>query len=325
MKKLFFMIGAAIGAIVPFGRANADCSYSYEYTGASGQNITSNNKPENISYIRYQTCDGNITEEKNYDSDGNVTKKTVYDYRGNQLMYKSEYDYITDTERTKTTYSCNDNGCELFSTTEQVLPKYLTFWTNYYPFSEKIYQCDNGICSVSGVYDHKNNSYYSCSNGTCYAYEYRDGSSGYFYDNDKNLTGGYDGDYNTFSCSGTGNNIKCTFDKDGSEFEVPEGLKTAPTHQLLEKPYCGSTYFGNNYNCSKCPSGSETCYMNDNGQLVTDCKSGYKEQGGGCVTSCDSSYRDMGEWCNKIRWTPAEAAEVLRDDNTNEVTITFKK
>ena len=40
---------------------------------------------------------------------------------------------------------------------------------------------------------------------------------------------------------------------------------------------------------------------------------------------CCSSCKDMGGWCNRIRYTPAEAAEVLKDDNTNEVTITFKK
>ena len=40
---------------------------------------------------------------------------------------------------------------------------------------------------------------------------------------------------------------------------------------------------------------------------------------------CCASCKDMGGWCNRIRYTPAEAAQVLRDDNTNEVTITFKK
>ena len=40
---------------------------------------------------------------------------------------------------------------------------------------------------------------------------------------------------------------------------------------------------------------------------------------------CCDSCKDMGGWCNRIRYTPAEAAEVLKDDNTNEVTITFKK
>ena len=40
---------------------------------------------------------------------------------------------------------------------------------------------------------------------------------------------------------------------------------------------------------------------------------------------CSDVCKDMGGWCNRIRYTPAEAAEVLHDDNTNEVTITFKK
>ena len=40
-----------------------------------------------------------------------------------------------------------------------------------------------------------------------------------------------------------------------------------------------------------------------------------------CCTSC----KDMGGWCNRIRYTPAEAAKVLKDDNNNSVTITFKK
>ena len=40
---------------------------------------------------------------------------------------------------------------------------------------------------------------------------------------------------------------------------------------------------------------------------------------------CCSSCKDMGGYCNRIRYTPAEAAEVLKDDNTNSVTITFKK
>ena len=40
---------------------------------------------------------------------------------------------------------------------------------------------------------------------------------------------------------------------------------------------------------------------------------------------CCDSCKDMGGWCNRIRYTPAEAAPLLHNDNTNEVTITFKK
>ena len=39
-----------------------------------------------------------------------------------------------------------------------------------------------------------------------------------------------------------------------------------------------------------------------------------------CCTSC----KDMGGWCNRIRYTPAEAAKVLKDEN-NEIVITFRK
>ena len=42
-------------------------------------------------------------------------------------------------------------------------------------------------------------------------------------------------------------------------------------------------------------------------------------------TCCADVCKDMGGWCNRIRYTPAEAAQVLHDDNTNEVTITFRK
>ena len=40
---------------------------------------------------------------------------------------------------------------------------------------------------------------------------------------------------------------------------------------------------------------------------------------------CDENWKRNEDFCNRIRYTPAEASQVLRDDNTNEVTITFKK
>ena len=36
-------------------------------------------------------------------------------------------------------------------------------------------------------------------------------------------------------------------------------------------------------------------------------------------------YKNVGGYCNRVQWTPAEAAPLLHNDNTNEVTITFKK
>jgi hypothetical protein len=61
------------------------------------------------------------------------------------------------------------------------------------------------------------------------------------------------------------------------------------------------------------------------------CSGSYFWNGAGCVREpdvtkrkCCSSCKDMGGWCNRIRYTPAEAAQVLKDDD-NIITITFKK
>ena len=73
------------------------------------------------------------------------------------------------------------------------------------------------------------------------------------------------------------------------------------------------------------------CVANDDvncntqeGNKCTECKGGYLEQSGACVTSCGAGYKQMENWCNRIRYTPAEAAPLLNDDN-NTVTITFRK
>ena len=61
---------------------------------------------------------------------------------------------------------------------------------------------------------------------------------------------------------------------------------------------------------------------------VSDCGAGYLGKEGRCIDSslgCGNGYRQFEDFCNRIRYTPAEAAQVLRDDNTNEVTITFRK
>ena len=42
-------------------------------------------------------------------------------------------------------------------------------------------------------------------------------------------------------------------------------------------------------------------------------------------SACEAGYKKIETWCNKVRYTPAEAAAVLHDDNTNVVTITFRK
>ncbi len=57
------------------------------------------------------------------------------------------------------------------------------------------------------------------------------------------------------------------------------------------------------------------------------CGAGYLGKDGVCISSangCGVGYKDMGGWCNRIQYTPAEAAPLLNDDN-NFVILTFKK
>ncbi len=58
------------------------------------------------------------------------------------------------------------------------------------------------------------------------------------------------------------------------------------------------------------------------------CGDGYLGKDGVCISSangCGAGYRQFENFCNRIQYTPAEAAKVLTDDNNNSVTITFKK
>ena len=45
----------------------------------------------------------------------------------------------------------------------------------------------------------------------------------------------------------------------------------------------------------------------------------------GCRKCKNENFKLNDGECDRLRWTPAEAAEVLTDDNNNSVTITFKK
>lgn len=73
--------------------------------------------------------------------------------------------------------------------------------------------------------------------------------------------------------------------------------------------------------CVANPSGCNTFA----GNKCTECNSGLIKQEGTCVSSCGASFRLNDGECDRLRWTSAEAAQVLTDDNNNSVTITFKK
>lgn len=58
--------------------------------------------------------------------------------------------------------------------------------------------------------------------------------------------------------------------------------------------------------------------------------SNYYWSGKGCRNKkngikCDENWKRNEDFCNRILYTPAEAAQVLRDDDKNEIVITFKK
>ena len=40
---------------------------------------------------------------------------------------------------------------------------------------------------------------------------------------------------------------------------------------------------------------------------------------------CADGFKLIEDFCDRVRYTPAEAAAVANDDNTNVVTITFRK
>ena len=82
-----------------------------------------------------------------------------------------------------------------------------------------------------------------------------------------------------------------------------------------------------------CVSADEGCgkyyYKKQNGCVSFEegCGEGWLEKNRECIEAsegCGENYKDLGGWCNRVIYTPAEAAEVLNDEN-NMVTITFRK
>ena len=71
-------------------------------------------------------------------------------------------------------------------------------------------------------------------------------------------------------------------------------------------------------------------YKKQNGCVSFEegCGEGWLEKDSECIEAsngCGENYKDLGGWCNRVIYTPAEAAKVLNNDNTNFVTITFRK
>ena len=99
---------------------------------------------------------------------------------------------------------------------------------------------------------------------------------------------------------------------------------------------CSAGYYQtctDDYSCcdNECPEGASSCYLEDmdeeDSMVIDSCNNGYLEKDGSCISAtagCGAGYRQFENFCNRIQYTPAEAAPLLNDYN-NTVTITFRK
>ena len=84
---------------------------------------------------------------------------------------------------------------------------------------------------------------------------------------------------------------------------------------------CNGSYIYENGNCHK--RNEEQC--NDTGDYYYNGATCLYRPRNRQIVCVNPNYKANDGYCDRLRYTPAEAAEVLRDDNTNSVTITFKK
>ena len=79
--------------------------------------------------------------------------------------------------------------------------------------------------------------------------------------------------------------------------------------------------------CGSCGYTKETGhqYVKSGVGCVKHCGEGFVGKNGRCIEGgCGDGYVQVEDWCNRVRYTPAEAAAILKD-NENTVTITFRK
>ena len=310
MKKFFLIISVALGAVIPFGKASANPTCTNTYvdgstetssvdgwsSAGSSNNLTalncscgnSSNKKIKNSVCTYQ----NAKSEREFDTNGNETKYIFSNCSGGTCN-------ITNTRDSEWTY--NDDG----------------------NLTEYSYESKDGDGNMLG-YGSEQHEYDDDGNEIHNEYVYKD-----YYENGQlsqtNVSGTdedgiytdnyvyYDENGNITSEENYTENPDGTWTQDDMYYEYDDdGKLISRTNEICNNDGCSSVLYDAN---------GDLLSVNDN-EVAENCASA---DSNGVCTKCKDGFDDIDGYCNKIRWTPAEAAKVLRDDNTNEVTITFKK
>ena len=363
MKKFFLIISVALGAVIPFGKASAgpictntyvdgstETSYSREWLSWTGDSSNptsvscscqnSSNKKIKNSVCTYQ----NIKSEREFDTNGNETKEIVSNCSGGTCNITAtkdtEWTYHDDGNPTEYSYEHKDSDGKMLGSGSG---QYDDDWNEiYYEFDEKYYYENGQISSdryvergeVTG-YKEFEKEYYENGQLT-FEKEYYESpdfvgnfSGKYYYENGQlswtNVWGTDENDIyteNSVTYDENGNitsEENYTSNPDGTETQDNMYYEYDDDGKLISR----TNEICNNRRCSSVSYDANGDLLSVNGNEVTEnCASA---DSNGVCTKCKDGFDDIDGYCNKIRWTPAEAAKVLRDDNTNEVTITFKK
>lgn len=357
MKKLFFMISTAICAIMPFGKAKADCTCTYDDGSSVNSNWCQYSMTRGTAKITKWDCGTSVTDyeyagdtinsiTKNYNSSGEVVSETIKSGLLDNYTYESSQ-----------TYTCSNGSCT------QTAAKTMEFDDYGNALSSKNYICNNGSCVANGsamingydaaghlqnvsayncvygnctqtiYYDAANRMNYQCSNGTCISDA-----------NGRTITSYNNGirtDTNTYcegsSCS-TWKKKVYGYDAAGNWTSLTQ--YTCSDGVCTPKEQCDIVNYQST-NCRTCSSGGCTATaFEDNippavpaNNLTNQTLSATpfcSEGCGSCDTdrnckTCNDGYKKIENWCNRVRYTPAEAAKYLTDDNNNVVTLTFRK
>jgi antitoxin component YwqK of YwqJK toxin-antitoxin module len=322
------------------GNITNDYGYTWDYD--------ENGRRTDENYVR-KDGNGNITETRDsewtYNDDGNQTEYS-YDRKdgdGNMLDYGTEqYEYNADGNQISHNYNAYYGNGQLMDSEQntyvydddgnEIHNEYVN--KEYYENGQISYDEYEEWDEVTGSKDFEKEYYENGQLSYEYeSYDYPDGTyhreSKDYYENGQlsqtNVWGTdengiytdnyvyYDENGNITSEENYTRNPDGTWTQDNMYYEYDDdGKLISKTNEICNNDGCSSVSYDAN---------GDLLSVNDN-EVTENCASA---DSNGVCTKCKDGFDDIDGYCNKIRWTPAEAAKVLRDDNTNSVTITFKK